>query len=85
MINYICEWCTPAPWATVARFREIKLCPIHGRVWHYRDDAALLDTAPEMLAELERIMEMNTGELGYEYETADWAAARALIAKARGE
>jgi len=38
--------------------------------------------APLLLAELERIVEMDTGELGHEYET-DWKIARAAISAAR--
>lgn len=49
------------------------------------EDAHLIAAAPNLLAELERIVKMDTGELGHEYETKDWATARALIAQARGE
>ena len=54
--EFICEWCQPSGWptrrpdlCTVAR------CPQHGRTWHYRKDAALLDAALLQLAALKTV------------------------------
>ena len=57
--EFICEWCQPSEW-TKRRpdLCVIATCPQHGRVWHYRKDAALLDAAPLLLKALEAAEKM---------------------------
>ena len=47
-------------------------------------DARLIAAAPDLLAALEEIVDIDTGEFAYRYER-DWPELRKLIAKARGE
>ena len=56
--EFICEWCQPSGSGWPKRRPDlctIATCPQHGRVWHYRKDAALLDAAPLLLAALESV------------------------------
>lgn len=56
-IEYTCEWCqssrTPKDRPDLC---IIATCPKHGKTWHYRADAELLDAAPQLLEACEALV-----------------------------